>query len=166
LHSQTRNYEGAENMTSIQEETISIERPQVETFSVDPARLASGEWRHDLQKTIGRGDINASYSADRIGMGQPIRKPFEWRGGLWVCVSMTYLKGVVSAEAYRLVHPARFSREPVSYAQKTRDGYAARHDANGFYHGMTVKHAGALMVLCGPPARIEPGVALQMDLFA
>jgi hypothetical protein len=144
---------------------LSTDALQPETFSVDPARLASGEWRHDLQKEIGRGDISASYSADRIGMGQPVRKPFEWRGGLWVCVSMTYLKGDVTAEAYRLVHPAGFSGEAVTYSQKTRDGYAARSDVNGFYHGMTVQHAGALMVLCGPPALIKQGVALQMDLF-
>ena len=43
---------------------------------IDPARLASGEWCHRAQKTLGQGDIYASYSADRIGMGQPVRKPF------------------------------------------------------------------------------------------
>jgi len=95
----------------------------------------------------------------------PVRKPFEWRGGLWVCVSIHYLKGDVTAEAYRLIHPAGFSGGPVSYAQKTRDGEAARSDPNGFYHGMTVKHAGALMVLSGPPVRIEQGATMQMDLF-
>jgi hypothetical protein len=153
-------------MTNIQEETAILdEHSQPETFTIDAARLASGEWRHDLQKTIGRGDISASYSADRIGMGQPIRKPFEWRCGLWVCVSMTYLKGSVTAEAYRLIHPAGFSGEVVSYAQRVSDVHAGRSFAIGFYHGMSVKHAGVPMALCGPPAHIEPGAALQMDLF-
>jgi len=53
-----------------------------ERIMIDPARLASGQWCHRANKTIGQGDISKSYSADRIGMGQPVRKPFEWQGGL------------------------------------------------------------------------------------
>ena len=70
---------------------------------VEPERLASGKWCHHAQKTLGQGDISASYSADRIGMGQPVRKPFTWNGGLWVCVGIRYRGGAETAEAYRLI---------------------------------------------------------------
>jgi len=49
---------------------------------VDPDRLASGRWDHRLEKQVGEGDIVGSYSADRIGLGRPLRRPFRWRGGL------------------------------------------------------------------------------------
>jgi hypothetical protein len=146
-------------MTTEQQQTA----PAV--FPVDPSRLAPGEWRHDLQKTIGRGDIYASYSAMQIGMNQPVRKPFAWKGGLWVCVSITSKGGDVSAEVYRLVHPQAFAGQATSYRDKTLDGGAARNGPNGFYHGMSVKHGGGVMVLCGPPASLVCGEAEQMDLF-
>lgn len=135
------------------------------TVPVDPARLASGEWCHRAEKTLGQGDINASYSADRIGMGQPVRKPFAWRGSLWVCVSVSGRRGDLSAEAYRLTHPAAFDGQPMTYAQKTLDGDAARADRNGFYHGMSVKHGGATHVLSGPPVTFVPGQTEQLSLF-
>jgi hypothetical protein len=135
------------------------------SISIDPARLASGAWCHRANKTLGEGDIYASYNADRIGMGQPVRKPFQWRGGLWVCVSITGRKGHLSAEAYRLTHPAAFDGEPVSYAEKTYDGDTARADPNGFYHGMKVRHGGETLVLCGPPVTFIPGQTEQLALF-
>jgi hypothetical protein len=136
-----------------------------ERIMIDPARLASGQWCHRAQKTLGQGDISASYSADRIGMSQPVRKPFEWKGGLWVCVGKGHRGGEVSAEAYRLVHPQMFDGEPMTYAARVRNGDAARADANGFYHGMLVKHAGAEFVLCGPPVTFAPGQSEQLSLF-
>ncbi len=48
---------------------------------VDPSRLASGQWCHKAEKQIGEGDIRASYSADRIGMSQPVRRPWCCREG-------------------------------------------------------------------------------------
>jgi hypothetical protein len=135
------------------------------TFAIDPARLAPGAWCHRAEKTIGEGDVAASYSGDRIGMDQPVRKPFEWRGSLWVCVGMSHRGEIHSAEAYRLVHPQRFNGEPTTYREKTRGGDAARADPNGFYHGMTVKHAGQTLVLSGPPATFLQGQTQQLDLF-
>lgn len=135
--------------------------------AVDPARLASGAWCHRAEKTVGQGDINASYSADRIGMGQPVRKPFSWEGGLWVCVGNRY-RGpeTMEAEAYRLVHPSLFAGKPVTYAEKLADGGdAARADPHGFYHGMSVSHAGTTFVLCGPPLIFVPGKTVQLSLF-
>lgn len=114
---------------------------------------------------IGEGDISASYSADRIGMGKPVRKPFSWSGGLWVCVGTSGRAGEVSAEAYRLVHPQVFEDRPATYAERTRNGDVARTDPDGFYHGMSVKHAGADMVLYGPPVRFVQGKQQQLDLF-
>jgi hypothetical protein len=134
-------------------------------FEVDPARLAPGAWCHKAEKTLGQGDIYGSYSADRIGMNQPVRKPFEWRGSLWACVGMSGRGGVRQAEAYRLVHPQGFSDAPTTYREKTRDGDAARGDPQGFYHGMTVRHAGQTIVLQGPPATFVPGQIAQLDLF-
>lgn len=130
--------------------------------SVDPARLRWGTWCHRVEKILGEGDIAASYSADRIGMGEPLRKPFEWKGSLWVCVSRSNEK----AEAYRVAHPQAFKGEPLSYRAKTADGDAARSDPSGFYHGMAVTHAGKPVVLCGPPAVLVAGEPPQMDLFA
>ena len=132
---------------------------------VDPVRLASGEWSHRLNKTVGQGDINASYSADRIGMGEPIRKPFDWRGGLWVCVGNRYLRETVESEAYRLCPLPAFDGAPTTYAAKTVDGDAARADPRGFYHGMSVTHGGRTFVLCGPPVTFIPGDPEQPSLF-
>ncbi len=145
--------------------TETIEATQPVSYPVDPARLDSGTWRHTTQKTRREGDIAASYSADRIGNGQPIRTPFSWNGARWVCVSLQGMRGATSAEAYRLVDIGAFTGEPMTYSQKVADGDAARSDPNGFYHGMTVTHAGTKYVLCGPPARFEPGEVAQLDLF-
>lgn len=136
-----------------------------EKHEVDAGRLASGAWCHKLQKTIGQGDINASYSAMQIGMNQPIRRPFQWKGASWVCVSITTKGPDISIEAYRLVHPAVFTGQITTYREKTLDGEAARNDPNGFYHGMRVKHGGGEFVLQGPPAVLIPGEPEQRDLF-
>ena len=134
-------------------------------IEIDPARLAAGEWCHRLNRTIGQGDIYASYSADRIGMGKPISKPFVWRTGLWVCVSMMGSRGNLSAEAYRLTHPAAFDGVPVTYRERTINSAAARTDVKGFYHGMTVSHGGQRFILTGPPVTFIPGQTAQLSLF-
>ena len=53
----------------------------------------------------------------------------------------------------------------MSYGEKTADADAARADPNGFYHGMSVKHAGQILVLCGPPVTFVPGETEQLALF-
>lgn len=135
------------------------------THTVDSARLAFGQWCHRTDKIIGEGDIAASYSADRIGMGEPVRKPFQWNGAWWLCVSRRHRGTESEAEAYRLVHPQAFTGQLTSYREKVIDGDAARSDPNGFYHGMAVKHAGNVFVLSGPPAVLVPGEAAQLELF-
>jgi hypothetical protein len=135
------------------------------TFEVDAARLAPGDWSHGGDQAMGEGDIAASYSADRIAMGQSIRKPFRWQGCDWTCVSMSGRDGVQSAQAYRLVHVTRFPGTPTSYGEKTRDGDAARADPSGFYHGVTITHAAQRLVLFGPPAIFLAGQRQQLDLF-
>jgi hypothetical protein len=78
---------------------------------------------------------------------------------------MSWLKGVPSAESYRLVAAAAFSGTPVSYGEKALDGEAARSGPSGFYHGMSVRHAGQMFVLSGPPMTMVDGVSEQLDLF-
>jgi hypothetical protein len=137
-------------------------------YVVDAARLQHGVWGPRSEKALGEGDIVASYSADRIAMGRPVRKPFSWQGALWVCIGLDYRGGVTTAEAFRLTQAEVFSRKPVSYAEKTADVQRARADPNGFYHGMIVKHAGNSRVLCGPPALFvtgQPDEPEQMSLF-
>lgn len=51
---------------------------KLQEFFVDPARLASGRWCHTRDRQIGEGDINASYSADKIAEGR-VRSPFKWQ---------------------------------------------------------------------------------------
>ena len=59
------------------------------THSVDPARFRWGTWCHRTDKMIAEGDIAASYSADRIGMGQPVSKPFLMgKACFGTCVNM------------------------------------------------------------------------------
>lgn len=131
---------------------------------VPPSRLATGTWSHELDRQIGEGDIHASYSADRIGMGQPMRRPFIHGGSRWVCVG--FGPGP-QAEAYRLVHPSAFNGTPTTYAEKAHPncGEDARTDPMGFYHGMRVRSGGEELVLCGPPVRFVVGQEAQRSLF-
>jgi hypothetical protein len=129
--------------------------------AVDPDRLAAGEWSHTSNRQIGEGDIHASYSADRIGMGKPVRKPFRFAGGLWVCVGCSG-KG---AEAYRLSRLSEFVGETFDYGERVRDGQAGRSDPLGFYHGMRVCHAGQEFILTGPAVRFVAGEREQLSLF-
>ena len=131
---------------------------------VPPSRLATGAWSPDLDRQIGEGDIHASYSADRIGMGQPVRRPFLHDGHRWVCVG--FGPGPV-AWAYRLVHPSVFEGTPTIYIKKVRPngGDDARSDPMGFYHGMTVRSGGEELVLCGPQVSFVPGQEPQLSLL-
>jgi len=128
---------------------------------MEPSRLASGEWCSRRRKMVGRGDVAESYSADRIGEGKPVRKPFEWRGALWISVSGSK----AGHRVYRLVDPGIFPEPAVAYGRRVANGDAARADPKGFYHGVTVRHAGREAVLCGPPVALIPGRETQLDLF-
>ncbi|UYV15955.1 hypothetical protein [Porphyrobacter sp. ULC335] len=131
------------------------------SHTVEPSRLAFGAWCHATDRHIGEGDIRASYSADRIGMGQPIRKPFRYAGDLWVCVGT----GPAGAEAYRLVHPSLYGGIARTYAERCRDGDRARSDQAGFYDGITVRHAGRELVMVGPAIIFVAGEEAQLTLF-
>lgn len=123
-------------------------------FSVDPSRLADGIC--EAGRKHSQGDICRSYSADVIGYERPIRPPFEWQGSLWTCIGMMR-RGLIicQSEAYQLVAFDRFQGETESYTQRTSSEErcaAARESAEGFYHGIEVRHRGKKFVLCGPPA--------------
>src|SRR3546814_9631196 len=115
------------------------------SHTVEQSRLAYGVWCHASKNQIGEGDIRASYSADRIGMGQPIRKPFRYAGELWVCVGTS----PSGAEAYRLVHPSLYGGAARTYPDRCCDGDCARGDQAGFYDGIIVRHAGRELVKIG-----------------
>lgn len=131
------------------------------SHTVEPSRLAFGAWCHASEKHIGEGDIRASYSADRIGMGQPLRKPFRYAGELWACVGT----GPSEAEAYRLVHPSFYGGIARTYVERCRDGDRARDDQAGFYDGIIVRHGGRELVMAGPPATFVAGEEAQLSLF-
>jgi hypothetical protein len=131
------------------------------SHTVEPSRLAYGAWCHASAKQIGEGDIRTSYSADRIGMGQPIRKPFRYAGELWICVG-TCPEG---AEAYRLVHPSLYGGIARSYHDRCRDGDRARCDEAGFYDRIIVRHAGRELGMAGPPVLFVAGEEAQLSLF-
>ncbi len=147
------------------------------TQSVDPSRLNTGTWSDQFNKTIGEGDIAASYSADRIGMGEPLRKPFVHRGEAWVCVGGTSIpsRGLSTRKAYRLV-PIDWYSERLegelkgqfygSYAEKAADCEAAQADPNGFYHGVIAQRGKHHYVMFGPPVQFTPqAVEQQPGLF-
>jgi len=132
---------------------------------VEPDRLALGRWDRHRQQELGEGDIAASYSADRIGLGQPIRRPFRWRNELWVCTGLRGPANGLAAEAYRLVPPLDGGTAMVSYHDKAGDAAAARADPLGFYHGITVWRGGEPYVLTGPPRTFVAGEPPQPELF-
>lgn len=116
------------------------------------------------------GDINESYSADRIASNEPVRRPFKHDGALWVCTSITgsalTASGGPEHEAYRLVPKRMFSGPSSTYSEKTgtaESSDAARNDPNGFYHGMKVQFAAAAFVLCGPPLRFVAAERPEAD---
>lgn len=146
------------------------------TFTVDPARLSSGEY-DGRDRIAGEGDIKRAYSADLIATQGKIRNPFRWQGSLWTTVAIVGcgLQGE-KCEAYRLVPLKAFTSMPTTYRDKTgtKDGAeSARNDPNGFYDRITVKHGKETYVMQGPPGIFVPAPErpeakpepTQMDMF-
>lgn len=132
-----------------------------QTIAVDPQRFAWGHWCHRRNRQIGEGDIGASYSADRIGSEESVRRPFRHDGADWVAIS-TYSN---SAKAYRIVHPSLFDGPTHSYVERVSGGRRGHLAPEGFYHGMRVKRGGQEMVLCGPEVTFIEGEPEQGSLF-
>lgn len=135
------------------------------TFEVDVARLESGTWCHTRDKQIGEGDINASYSADTIGLEGRVRKPFRWMNALWVCTGIHSKAGTQRAEAYRLVPEEHFEGVSATYQQTVTSSEIARKRPEGFYHGMRVEHGSKRYVISGPSAFFVPSKTEQLPLF-
>jgi len=129
--------------------------------AVDPDRLAYGAWSHDLDRQIGEGDMSASYSADRIGMGKPVRKPFRHEGALYVCIG----KQGDEAKCYKLVHPSRFPDDTFTYGERVTKHDGADFARFGFYHGMRIQSGGQELVMCGPETTFIKGEKVQLSLF-
>jgi hypothetical protein len=90
----------------------------------------------------------ATYSADRIGEGKPIRKPYAFNGGLWVSTGGGGIVGSIVIRLYRIVELADFEGASHSYRECNWD--VMRVSPMGAYHGMRVKSEGRDVVLCGP----------------
>ena len=114
---------------------------------------------------LDHGDIRNAYSADKIAENQPIRKPFSYRGALYVSTSGCgggprgqYCDGM------RLERLTDFDGDPTTYADKVHvdHGEMARNDPMGFYHGMTVTSGGETFVMAGPEVRFVPDYELAM----
>mgnify|MGYP007059504006 CR=1 FL=1 len=135
------------------------------TIEVSPHRLEFGRWCHHQERTIGEGDISASYSGDLIALKNRVRQPFRLQG--WLCVAVGI--GPQTVKAYRLLSLDQFTGAPTTYREKLRANHGddARRDPNGFYHGMRVQRGGSVYVLCGPPISIVPGQPepTQSELF-
>jgi hypothetical protein len=136
---------------------VTEQTPAREVFLVSPSRLAWGEYKGERKS--GEGDISASYSADRICEGKSIRKPFQWRGSLWLCVGSIGRGLAITKEhefsAFRLMPLRCFPGEAISYASRSAavdSGATARENPLGFYHGIVVKHGRDQFVMCGPEA--------------
>src|SRR3546814_14912108 len=108
------------------------------SHKVEQSRRAYGVWCQASKNQIGEGDIRASYSADRIGIGQPIRNPLRYAGELWVCVGTS----PSGAEAYRLVHPSLYGRAAGPYHDRSFDGDLRDGGQAGFFEGIIVRNAG------------------------
>ncbi len=138
-------------------------------YRVDPSRLASGTWCHTRDRSIGEGDIAASYSADKIGLEGKVRKPFVWQNSLWVCTGTHYQGDGKSAEAYQLMPERFFEGELTTYSEVAMLPYEQRIKPEGFYHGMRVRHGKQGCVLVGPKALFLPKkdseMLKQADLF-
>jgi hypothetical protein len=139
--------------------------PAVKINLAPPERFEDGHWCESSQRQRGEGDITASYSADCIGMGEPVRQPFRWRGALWVSVGGSGNQRERRIQAYRLVPLSLFDGPTRSYAATVADGEKARNNPHGFYHGMEVTHGGKCYVLCGEPEYFAPEKTEQLDLF-
>jgi hypothetical protein len=104
----------------------------------------------------GEGDMRGSYSADVIATDSKVRKPFNWRGDLMVVVGTGGDGGVQQSDAYRLTPVSLFKGTATTYREKTgteAGAEAARNDAKGFYHAITVRLGTIKFVLTGPPIR-------------
>ena len=132
-----------------------------ERYEVDPARLHHGRWSVEFNKRVGEGDIAASYSGDTIGLRSTVRRPFVFRGDIWVSVGLSG----GSARAYRLVPIDDFNEAASDPGDKPRDHEAARSHPLGYYHGVTVSHRKDWFEMCGTPANFVPGQPVQLGLF-
>lgn len=111
--------------------------PNREHVAVEPERVAYGPEK---------GDIVASYSADKLMLGKGVREPFSFRGALWVAIGIGSGGGQATvAECYRVVPPRAFKGAFRDRGKRDEDH---RHQF-GSYHGDKTKHRGADVMLAG-----------------
>ena len=111
----------------------------------------------EVEKSLLDGKIGDSYSADLIAMAEghksKVRKPFNFKGQLWVSTGDmgTGREGVKEAECYRIVPRSAYTGATKVYWPAEEGQYEEwRNDPNGFYHGMLVWRGKEQWVLVGP----------------
>lgn len=133
-------------------------------YAVNPDRFRDAVWSNGrlLQKA---GDIDISYSADRIGMGRSIATPFLFRDRAWVCVGLYGEGRDRRAVAYQLVLPEVLGEECIEYETRAQGAHGDAPHQLGYYHGVLVRHQGRAFALAGPPAVFMPSDRHQQELF-
>lgn len=118
-------------------------------IEVPASRLEHSRYNHETEKDEGGGDIAESYSCDKIAMEGRIKRPFRY-GRQWM---VNTGGGSHGFECYAVVPVSEFDGTATTYSAKGKpDNFeSARHDPNGFYHGMTVSQGKDKLVLVGPP---------------
>lgn len=136
---------------------------QTITIEVSAERFQFGTWCDERNRNIDKGDIAASYSADVIAFKGWVRKPFLFRGALYVSIGGANER----AEAYQLQDVDQFGEPTMTYNERVGTNNPRNHPY-GFYHGMLVRYGKKECVLVGPStifqASNEP-VMKQGDLF-
>lgn len=135
---------------------------EIVEHELDPDRFEPGTFCSRKERTVGEGDISASYSADTIALEGRVRNPFRWSGADWVSIGSEMGS---RQQVYKLMDPSLYPRRVMTYQEKVRDADAARKDPFGFYDGMRVKHRNQELVLCGPQLVVRPGQPSQGQLF-
>lgn len=113
-----------------------------------------------------RGDIANSYSADTLAMEGRTRKPFQFRGALWVNTGGWSHRGKSALKCYRIVSVEQFDGPHAPYSE--HDWVLARaggRDNLGSYHGMSAEQGGREIVLQGPPIIVVSGQPEQAALL-
>ncbi len=133
--------------------TTQTDTTQENIHEVPAERLEMGTWCHTQNRQIGEGDIRGAYSADTIALEGRVRRPFQFRGGLYVTTSVHGAE-TIQAEAYNLQRSEFFAEQAMTYHERCRSNNP-RDNINGFYHGMLIQHGNIEYVLIGPPLRFE-----------
>lgn len=112
-----------------------------ETAYASPERFFGGEYDYRLKKSEIRpaGDINSSYSADKIGMEGTVRRPFKWQDGYRISTGILWT-------GQKTDHINTWLLVPIEYYKGETFVYPGKPNAFT-YEGMKVKWKGKEYIL-------------------